>query len=64
MGESRKPLEEMTFSLIIKGEQVVTVGRKLVGMSPPPIPLIQERRGAWIGQVHKHSPGGGASACE
>lgn len=64
MGESRKPVEEMTFSLIIKGEQVVTVGRKLVGMFPPPTPLIQGRRDAWIGQVHKHSPGGGASACE
>ena len=64
MGASRKPLEEMTFSLIIKGKQAITVGRKLVGMSPPSTHLIQGRRDAWIGQVHKHNPGGGASACK
>ena len=64
VGESRKPLEEMTFSLIIKGKQAITVGRKLVGMSPTSTLLIQGKRDARIGQVHKHSLGGGASDCE
>ena len=61
VGESRKPLEEMTFSLIIKGNQAITVRRKLVGMSPTSSPLIQGKRDAWIGQVHKQSGGWGLS---
>lgn len=52
MEESRKHLEERTFSFNIKGKQDDSVGRKLVAV--PHFPPLIRRKDAWTGQIREY----------